>query len=450
MINGGNVVIADLEKDGWNDVIIADVDVDIAGCNHRTFVFHNQGNAPTVTFVEEDQVIPDAELFGVYDIAAMDIDGDGWLDLVLGKCDGTTIWMNVPPADLAFTYPGGVPDEAAPNVATPIDVRIDGVGAGLPVPGSERQHVSVGGGPFVETALDDLGAGLHRATLPAVACPGVVRFYVSADLTTGGSRVDPPGAPGVTRQVLVADALTVALDESFEGDVSSWTVESDPSLTAGAWERAQPNATSSGGAFAAPPADATPGLFNLRAFVTDNGPPGGSELANDVDGGPTHLVSPLLDLAGTDAEINYSRWFFSDLGVPDTLTVEITATGGEPWIAVPEHVTTGTGGAWETVSLVVSDHVTPSSSVRVRFTTGDTPNDSVTEAGIDDFLVRVLGCAACPEDLDDSGAVGFSDVLAVIGAWGPCPPECPQDLSGNGVVDFADILEVIGAWGPCS
>ncbi|MHC5114728.1 MAG: hypothetical protein ACYTGP_09905 [Planctomycetota bacterium] len=55
----------------------------------------------------------------------------------------------------------------------------------------------------------------------------------------------------------------------------------------------------------------------------------------------------------------------------------------------------------------------------------------------------------CPEDLDGSGAVGFGDVLSIIGAWGPCAGACPHDLNGNGTVDFADILAVIAAWGPC-
>ena len=32
---GGNSVIADLNHDGWNDVLIADVDVDIPGCGRR-------------------------------------------------------------------------------------------------------------------------------------------------------------------------------------------------------------------------------------------------------------------------------------------------------------------------------------------------------------------------------------------------------------------------------
>ncbi|MHC5114686.1 MAG: hypothetical protein ACYTGP_09685 [Planctomycetota bacterium] len=55
----------------------------------------------------------------------------------------------------------------------------------------------------------------------------------------------------------------------------------------------------------------------------------------------------------------------------------------------------------------------------------------------------------CPADVDGNGTVGFGDILAIIGAWGPCPTPCAADLSGNGTVDFADVLAAIGAWGPC-
>ncbi len=54
----------------------------------------------------------------------------------------------------------------------------------------------------------------------------------------------------------------------------------------------------------------------------------------------------------------------------------------------------------------------------------------------------------CPADLDESGDVGFSDILQLIGVWGPCSG-CPQDLDGSGDVGFSDILTVIGAWGEC-
>ena len=38
-------LITDLDGDGWNDVIVCDVDVDIAGCGRRTHIYHNPGGA---------------------------------------------------------------------------------------------------------------------------------------------------------------------------------------------------------------------------------------------------------------------------------------------------------------------------------------------------------------------------------------------------------------------
>jgi uncharacterized membrane protein len=58
---------------------------------------------------------------------------------------------------------------------------------------------------------------------------------------------------------------------------------------------------------------------------------------------------------------------------------------------------------------------------------------------------------ACHADLDDSGDVGFADLLALIGAWGPCTPGpgCLEDLDDDGEVDFADVLALIAEWGRC-
>jgi hypothetical protein len=58
---------------------------------------------------------------------------------------------------------------------------------------------------------------------------------------------------------------------------------------------------------------------------------------------------------------------------------------------------------------------------------------------------------ACPADIvpaGGDGAVNVADLLAVIGAWGPCAG-CPADIDGNGTVNVADLLAVINAWGPC-
>ena len=52
-------------------------------------------------------------------------------------------------------------------------------------------------------------------------------------------------------------------------------------------------------------------------------------------------------------------------------------------------------------------------------------------------------------DLDGDGSVGVSDLLILLGDWGPCPPkgDCPADLDGNGSVGVKDLLILLGNWG---
>lgn len=65
-----------------------------------------------------------------------------------------------------------------------------------------------------------------------------------------------------------------------------------------------------------------------------------------------------------------------------------------------------------------------------------------------DYSMAILGSRACVGDVDGDGAVGFGDILAVLGAWGPCG-DCPEDVDGDGVVGFSEILTILGAWGDC-
>ena len=60
-------------------------------------------------------------------------------------------------------------------------------------------------------------------------------------------------------------------------------------------------------------------------------------------------------------------------------------------------------------------------------------------------LVAALPCDA---DLDDDGAVGVTDFLSLLSAWGPNPGH-PADFDGDGEVGVTDFLVLLGAWGPC-
>jgi hypothetical protein len=55
--------------------------------------------------------------------------------------------------------------------------------------------------------------------------------------------------------------------------------------------------------------------------------------------------------------------------------------------------------------------------------------------------------APCPADVDGSGTVDVSDLLAVLAAWGGSDPDA--DLNGDGNVDVTDLLNLLAAWGPC-
>ena len=54
----------------------------------------------------------------------------------------------------------------------------------------------------------------------------------------------------------------------------------------------------------------------------------------------------------------------------------------------------------------------------------------------------------CPADVDDDGDVDVNDLLAVLGAWGPCLG-CPEDIVPDEVVNVNDVLAVLSEWGPC-
>jgi len=105
---------------------------------------------------------------------------------------------------------------------------------------------------------------------------------------------------------------------------------------------------------------------------------------------------------------------------------------------VIEEITIETGSGWNLVNI--------SGSID-RIEVFNTDSNQMN--AIDDFGFTPVDETQCVGDLDDSGDVGVSDLLAVLAAWGPCEGKCPEDFDGCGSVDVGDLLTLLSNWGPC-
>ncbi|MCA8948694.1 MAG: VCBS repeat-containing protein [Planctomycetes bacterium] len=439
---GGNNFIADLNNDGWNDVIITDIDVDIAGYNRRCHIYRNLGDAPDVTLQEQQQNgevcgIPTGELVASHDVAVFDIDGDGWLDMVLGRAVGLRVFMNDPPIGMTLAYPAGLIVRQAPGSVQTLYVAATGIGGVQPMAGTGVLHYSINGAPFQSSPMRDEGPGQFSVKLPRLlTCGDKLRYYLAVDDTLSNTYLDPPTGPADFYESVGATGEATAFEDNFEGAPNGWIVVNDPSLTAGAWEIADPNVTVNLGQVAAPFDDAE-GASASFCFVTENGPPGAQAFQNDVDGGPTDLISPPFDLQGSDGFVSYARWFYSDNG--DTLEVAISPDGTPgSWVTVETVSWTAGVNAWNVVSFRVSDYITPSANVRVRFRTADLGTAGVTEAGVDVFHVTAYLCECAPicqldVGLQGPGTATFNGFIDTGGAGPPsvdfvvegAPPAAP-------------------------
>lgn len=102
---GSQSLVADLDSDGWKDVLISNVDVDTGpNCDSRLRIYHNYGGSNPNLKEEAQQNggggwkgavgLTVNDLKGTYHTAVFDVDGDLDEDLIIGRCAGTSVWMN--------------------------------------------------------------------------------------------------------------------------------------------------------------------------------------------------------------------------------------------------------------------------------------------------------------------------------------------------------------------
>jgi len=345
--------------------------------------------------------------------------------------------LRLPFRALDLLLPDGTPEFIAPDVPTTIRVRINDASE-LYVPGSGMLHYRYDKGDWLTVPLEPLGGSLYQGTLPAPGCDATPEYYFCATGDRGGTACLPDNAPVHVLSSSVA-VITTLLAEDFES-ADGWTVETDPSLTTGAWDRGIPPGAGQTGA---PPADYD---GSGRCFVTDN------RVGNyDVDGGPTHLISPMVDISRMqEVHVRFAAWMHCDDALPpdrDYLDVEFSSDNGQTWV-LADHIPSR--DKWVERDIVVNNFVPLTTQFRMRFTANDTPNNSVTEAAVDSIWLydNACGPGLMPGDMNCDGIVNAFDidpfVLAITDAdaYAAVHPDCniyAGDVNEDGSINAFDI-----------
>lgn len=190
-----------------------------------------------------------------------------------------------------------------------------------------------------------------------------------------------PSERAVEGAVLLTPATLMG--DTFEGQptwISGAQGDTATSNGQGAWIQDDPNGTTLLSQLHNPENDHT-GLSGTHCWFTGQAPVGGTANSADVDGSTT-LTSPIFDASHLHAaRISYWRWLMSTDN--DPLQVDISNDGGMNWSPVESLATSLP--AWRHFEFRIEDVLPRTNAMRLRFRISDTPNNSVTEAGVDDF-----------------------------------------------------------------
>jgi hypothetical protein len=283
------------------------------------------------------------------------------------------------------------PLEDTPNTTTPYPVTARIVAVSPLVTDSLSVFYQTGGA-FVPVRLDPTGnPDEYRAEIPPQPAGTPVQYYLRARDSADHVKTDPAAAPGQVYTFMTG--IQVVFADDFETD-RGWTVgAAGDGATTGIWLRTHPVGTT----YQAEN-DHTPDPGHL-CFVTGNGAVGGGAGDQDVDGGRTSLLSPVMDLSGaTWARLTYERWFVDATNLDDDLWVYLSDDGGTTWTVLER--LQSSAYPWATATFPDLGQVLPlTSQMRLKFAAEDIGSASLVEAALDDLTLTAV-CAspvAAPE-----------------------------------------------------
>ncbi len=375
--------------------------------------------------------------------------------LVLDDNDGTLFngapdWAEIDAAFVTHGFPGRSlcqpcfgtlalpPDADDPYGPYPLAAQIFSSGGGPVV--NPRLHYRANASTWTSVAMTSTGPNTFGASIPSQNGSARVEHYFSAHDAAGSTQLEPDTTPDAVPGFWAGRFVTVLADD-FETD-QGWTVVNE-SVLAGAWERVDPIGGET------QPEDDSPFGSGTRCWITGQATPGGSFDAHEVKGGPTRLLSPVRSLPSWLARVSYATWFANGDGT-DTLAIEVSYDGGMTWAVMRAY--TGGDGGWAQDGFVLDNPGAPLDQVRFRISVADDPDNSITEAAIDDFRVEALlagsgngfcagdsSTAPCPCG-NNSPAGSGAGCLHSLGAGGRLSAAGVASVANDTLVLFAEDL----------
>lgn len=180
----------------------------------------------------------------------------------------------------------------------------------------------------------------------------------------------------------------IVLEKMYYDDFTfdnGWNVSG--TVSSGAWELGPPMYNYSTGSSIRPTRDADADCFN-SAYVTGIEADLGTNF--NVDGGPTVLTSPPLDLTTyTNPALVFYRWFFESGSIASaTDSFKVYINNGSTTKMVLGIGRNSSGyESWHQEIVNIKDFITPTATTTISFQVADLGGNNILETGIDEFQI---------------------------------------------------------------
>lgn len=276
----------------------------------------------------------------------------------------------------------------APQQPVTVNATIASLPAGSTLQGFYDINSS---GTWTPFSFTNTAGTTYEGTIPAQPAGTIISYYMGIEDNCGTLvNVTPSGAADLDPNIpfFIMVGYNLQQEEDFDNFAGFWQ-EGLPSdnATTGIWTIDIPIPSFVGNGMVQTNTQVTPG--GLFCAVTANAQNANSPAGEqDVDDGETTLISPAFDLSTyTDPAFTYYRWYSNDQGAtPGTDFWQVAISGdGVNWVDVENTKVSDHG--WRRFAFRVTDYITPTSTVYLRFIAEDANAGSLVEAAVDDIFL---------------------------------------------------------------